>query len=208
MAWFIGRDGAEPILASYLASSDDALRRQLVWFGSRVLESNVSSNGLPVNSSEWERLERFWSERINGEGTLGAIACEAMEASAFIRWLELSPAQLPRLKPLIAGVIRRLSSEDHAWEATSLLEYLCSQSDSYPLDSAELIAQLARGAWPQWLSGEQRTSLIAALHHARAEADGRKLVKEIVDQLALRHQFEYRQVLEEGFKENKDEDSA
>jgi hypothetical protein len=202
MAWFIGSNGAEPILASYLASSDDSLRRHLVWFGSRVLESNVSSKELSADSSEWERLERFWSERINGKGTLGVVDCEPMEASAFIHWLELSPAHLPKLKPLIAGIISRLSGDDHTWEATTLLEYLCSQSHDHPIDSAELMAALARGAWPKWLSQSQQASIITALRRMRIETGGEEWVKGIVDQLSFRHHFEYRQVLEEGYKEN------
>ena len=201
MAWFVGSEDAESILASYLSSSDDILRSHLVWFASRVLESKVSGEGL--REDEWERLERFWSDRINERGAFGVVACEAKEASAFVPWLTHLPSQLPRLKPLIAGVIIRFpNQEDHMWEKTSLLEYVCAQSDDYPVEAAELMAAMAKRSWPQWLSGEQQASIVAALRRARLETDGEPLVKEIVDQLSLQHRFEYRQVLEETRVEN------
>ena len=65
LAWFTGLEDAESALASLIAASEDDLRSRLVWFGSRVLESNVASEGLSAASEEWEKLERFWNERVN-----------------------------------------------------------------------------------------------------------------------------------------------
>ena len=169
----------------------------MVWFGSRVLESNVASEGLSAASEEWEKLERFWNERVNQLGVLGETPCGMKEAAGFVHWLRWTPAELPRLKPLILGLISRLADLEQIWETTRLVEYLCDQSTSYPLEAAQLMAALVEVTWPQWLNAEQKKAVISTLLRVRGQRGGEALVNHIVEEMARRHEYEYRRVVTE-----------
>lgn len=201
LAWFAGFMEAESILVSLIQHSNDDLRSHVVRFGSGVLETNISKECLLEESQEWGMMKRFWRERVTQEGPFGTTHCESGEAAAFMHWLRYAPSDLRTIRPLIEVTISRFADEQAEWEATVLLECLCDQSTVFPLEAMELVGELAKKAWPRWLTEERRESIIVALQFARGQPDGDEIVRLVVDQLARNHHYEYRRALQDNGEE-------
>lgn len=179
----------ESLLNMFLSKASDQLRSTCVWTLKGLLDAE--EKGEP--SDEWQKLKKYWENRVTVANSAGKPNEYQNEIGAFTLWFDKVPEELCDISELVEQTTKYVKDST---DILHLIDYICSNSDECPLEAVKILDVLVNKTTIINLQSKIDQIKIILTTCIACGGEGKNIAISIIHRFGELGSFEFKELLE------------